>query len=243
MTIDLYTATGTKKGSIELPESVFAGPVRHGLMHQAVVLQQSNRRVAIANAKRRGEVQGSTRKLYMQKHTGRARRGAVRSPLLRGGGKSFGPRSEQNFSKNMPRAMRKAALRSCLSWQAKRGIILALENYPEEIKTKTCMTLLSKLPVENGRRTLFVMATPHTSLMRSSRNIPGVKTVTAAYLNPEDVIAARHIVFLADAIDATAAMFTKKTQNTVNAPQKTESPKKTKTPAKKTAKKSPKASS
>jgi large subunit ribosomal protein L4 len=103
MKVDLFTATGTKKGSLELPASMFEVEVNKGLMHLALVRQQSNRRNPIAHARHRGEMVGSTRKLYQQKHTGQARRGASRSPLLKGGGKSFGPRNEANFVKDMPR--------------------------------------------------------------------------------------------------------------------------------------------
>ena len=207
MKIDVYSATGTKKGSIELPGSVFESRINQDLMHQAVVLQQSNRRRPIAHVKTRGEVRGSTRKVYQQKHTGRARRGPVRSPLLKGGGKTFGPRNDANFTKDMPKAMRHAALRSCLSLQAKKGALLGLENYPETIKTKAFHGLLQKLPVEIGRRILFVVPEKHAALQTSSRNVPRVKIITAAYLNPEDVLLAKNIVFVGDAVDRAVKVF------------------------------------
>lgn len=200
MNIDLFSATGTKKGTLALPASLFEARVNQGLMHQVVMLQQGNRRTAVAHAKNRGEVAGSTRKLYSQKHTGRARRGSVRSPLLRGGGKAFGPRSIANFAKRMPRGMRRAALLSCLSLRAKQGDIIGLENYPETVKTKDAHALLRKLPVQIGRRLLFVLPGPHRGLQLSTRNIPGVKSLPASYLNPEDVLGARQIVFLAEAL-------------------------------------------
>ncbi len=209
MTIDVYTATGTKKGTAELPEALFGAPVNRGLIHQMVVLQRSNARSPIAHAKRRGEVRGSTRKLFQQKGTGRARRGPVRSPLLRGGGKAFGPRSDANFQKRMPRAMRHRALCACLSLQAGRGAILGLENYPAEIKTKNVAALLGKLPVEVGRRILVVLPEKHEALALSTRNIPGVKTVLASYLNPLDVLGSRHIIFLVDALEKAAKVFGK----------------------------------
>ena len=129
MTIPVYSSTGEKQKSMELPMSLFGAPLNKGLMHQMLMLQQSNRRSAIAHVKHRGEIAGSTKKLYEQKHTGQARRGSIRSPLLRGGGKSFGPRSDANFTRNMPKGMRHAALRSFLSFQAKQCSILGLEVY------------------------------------------------------------------------------------------------------------------
>ena len=207
MKIDLFTSTGAKKGSMELPARLFEAPINKGLMHLALVRQQSNRRYPIAHVKHRGEVVGTTKKAYAQKHTGAARRGALRSPLLRGGGKAFGPRNEANFQKDMPKKMRRAALFSCLSLKAKEGAIIGLENYPDEVKTKTFVDLLGKLPVDIGRRIVVVTAGRHRGVELSSRNIPRVKAIFAQYLNPEDILSARHIIFLADAVKAAEETF------------------------------------
>lgn len=209
MKIDVYTLTGGKKGTMDLPSSLFEAPIRHGLMHQAVVRQQSNRRHPIAHAKRRSEVRGSTRKLYQQKGTGRARRGSIRSPLLRGGGKSFGPRKDHNFRKDMPKAMRHAALTSCLSFQAKNGIILGLESGTMSGKTKDMHALLSKLPLELGRRIILVLPQKDEAWSRSAQNIPRMKTVIASYLNPEDVLGAHRLIFVVDAIKKAEEIFGK----------------------------------
>ncbi len=207
MTIDLYSSTGQKTGTLTLPAGLFEAKVNMGLIHQAVIRQQANRRSAVAHARRRSEVAGSTRKLYAQKHTGRARRGSIRSPLLRGGGKAFGPRKDQNFSKDMPKSMRHAALRSCLSLQAKKGGIMGLENYPNTIKTKALVSLLQKLPYDYGRRLLFVTPERHQGLELSARNVPSLKTVTVPYLNPEDIVGFRSIVFVGDALKKAEEMF------------------------------------
>lgn len=208
MNIDLFTATGTKKGSLELPARLFEAKINKGLMHLALVRQLSNRRKSIAHVKHRGEIVGTTKKAFAQKHTGAARRGALRSPLLRGGGKSFGPRNESNFTKDMPKKMRRAALFSCLSLRAKEGAIIGLENYPEdEVKTKNFMTLLSKLPVEYGRRIVVVTAGRHRGVELSSRNIPRVKAIFAQYLNPEDILNAKYIIFMADAVKVAEQTF------------------------------------
>lgn len=236
MTIDIFSATGTKLKTLELPANLFEAPVNWGLMHQAVVRQQNNRRQSGAHVKTRAEVRGSTKKLYAQKHTGQARRGSIRSPLLRGGGKAFGPRNIENYATRMPQKMRHAALRSCLALQASKGAIIGLESYPEAIKTKTLSTLLQKLPIEHGRKVLLVSNGANQALLLSARNIPAVKTVRASYLNPEDVLNSRHIVFLVDAITEAEKMFgknatssdavvaekkVKKTKTTKKAPKKT----------------------
>lgn len=210
MKIDVYSISGTKTGTLELPASLFDAPIRHGLIHQAVMMQQSNQRHPIAHVKRRSEVKGSTRKLYQQKGTGRARRGSIRSPLLRGGGKSFGPRKDQNFHKDMPKSMRHAALRSCLSWQATNGIILGLESGTLTGKTKETHALLKKLPIELGRRIVIVLPQKDNAWIRSARNIPKVKTILASYLNPEDIVGAHRLIFHVDAIKKAEEVFGKK---------------------------------
>ncbi len=232
MKIDVYSATGTKKGTAELPKMLFEAPINEGLMHQALVRQQSNRRDPISHAKNRAEVEGSTRKLYQQKGTGRARRGSLRSPLLRGGGKAFGPRSVRNYEKDMPKKMRRMALFSCLSLQAKNECIFGLEEYPKAIKTKDASALLRKLPVELGRRILIVTSEKHDELVLSVRNVPGVKTVQAAYLNPEDVLNARHIIFLVEALKKAEEVFgTKEGESIQDSPKKPKSPKQPKSQA------------
>lgn len=212
MSIPVFTATGTKKGTMDLPSS-FSGSINTALMHQALVMQQSNRRAPIAHVKTRGEVVGSTKKLFQQKGTGRARRGPVRSPLLRGGGKTFGPRNKANFMKDMPKGMRRAALASSLAWQVKREGIIALENYGTETKTKTFVDLLKKLPVELGRRILVVSDGVHRALALSGRNVPGVKVIDCQYINVEDLTVSKHVIFLVDAIAKTQEMLTRERES------------------------------
>lgn len=207
MKIDVYSATGAKKGSLDLPSAIFEAAINQGLMHQAVVMQQSNRRRPIAHAKNRGEVIGSTKKMFAQKGTGRARRGPPRSPLLRGGGKAFGPRSVRNYHKDMPKTMRRVALLSALSAQAKSGSIMGLENYPETVKTKDAITALRKMPLDMHRKILIVTPARHRGIALSTRNIPGIRAIAAAYLNPEDVLGAKHIIFFVDAIAETEKIF------------------------------------
>lgn len=214
MTIDVYTSTGTKKGTATLPKALFEAPVNEGLMHQAVIRQQSNERNPIAKVKRRGDIAGSTRKLFQQKGTGRARRGSVRSPLLRGGNKAFGPVKLSNFIKNMPRKMRRAALCSALSAQAKNGAIVGLESYPEDVSTKKISEMLAKMPVELGRKILIVTADKHTSLVLSARNIPNVTVVMAQYIGPEAILGSRHIIFMTDALKKAEEIFAKDVKET-----------------------------
>ena len=210
MKIDVYSSAGKKNGKVDLPAAVFDAPINEGLMHSALVRQQSNRRHAIAHVKTRGEVSGSTRKIFRQKGTGRARRGPIRSPIVRGGGTTFGPRNERNFYKNMTKKARCAAIRSCLSRVANDKRVLGLEKYDKDAKTKTFVELLSKLPVNPGRKIVFVLPEHNEALERAARNVPGVKTILAQYLNPEDVLGAYHLVFLVDAIGVAEELFGEK---------------------------------
>lgn len=210
MQIDVFSSTGSKVKSMDLPASLFGSEVNWGLMHQAVVMQQSNARQSPAHVKTRGEVYGSTKKMFAQKHTGRARSGPLRSPTHRGGGKAFGPRNTQNPTKDMPKKMRHAALRSALSMQAEKKAVFGIENFPENVKTKAVSDMLKKMPLDYGRRILLVTPGAHNALYLSARNIAGVKTVAAGYLNIEDVLNARHLVFLTDAIAQAETLFGKK---------------------------------
>ncbi len=242
MTIDVYSATGQKGEKLTLPESLFGQDVNFGLMHQAVVRQQSGRRQSPAHVLTRSEVSGSTKKLFEQKHTGRARRGDVRSPSLRGGSKAFGPRNVKNYEKDMPKKMRHAALRSCLSLQAEKGIVTALESYGDVVKTKSLVTLLGKMSITNVRNVLIVSKGVHKPLVLSARNVQGVTVVPASYLNPEAVLHARHLIFLKDAIEEADAMFGKKHKEAYtgktaeSAGLKSEAPKKKASTEKKTTK-------
>ncbi len=210
MTIDVFSATGQKGKQLTLPETLFGQEVNWGLMHQAVVRTHGSRRQSPAHVLTRSEVSGSTKKLFTQKHTGRARRGDIRSPTLRGGGKAFGPRNVKNFTKDMPKKMRHAALRSSLSYQAGKGTILGLEAFGDAIKTKTLVALLGKMSIKELRNVLIVSKGVQKPLVLSARNVPGVTVMPASYLNPEAVLHARSIVFLTDAIDEAEKMFGKK---------------------------------
>lgn len=213
MKIDLYSATGAKKGSLELPAMMFEAPINEGLMHQAIIMVQGNRRNAIANTKTRSELRGSSRKIYAQKGTGRARHGTIRGNVMLGGNKSFGPKSNANFTTNMPQKMRHQALFSSLSLQAKSGAIIGLEDYPQEMKTKKMSELLGKLPVELGRNILVVLPAKHSGVAMSVRNLPRVKAVLVDYLNPEEVLRSRYIVILADAVKRAEEVFGSKKRN------------------------------
>jgi ribosomal protein L4 len=132
--------------------------------------------------------------------------------------------------------MRRAALLSCLSWQAKNGGVVALESYPDEVKTKKFAALVAKLPKHEGRKVLVVLPAHHRGVEMSARNIPNVKTLLAGYLNPEDVLGSKLVVFMVDAIKVAEQVFGARKARKVSEEAVVEKAEATEKPAKKAAK-------
>lgn len=188
MKLALYTATGRRsERTVTLPDTVFAAPVNTGLMHQALVAQMGGTRVARPNTLTRGEVHGTTAKVWRQKGTGRARHGARKVNLWRGGGVSAGPRRERNYSRRMPRKMRRSALRSALTAKAAEDRIVVLERLTVKgPKTKVMAELLEKLGAAGDA--LVVLPDKDENVWLSARNLAGVKTILARNLNLRDLL-------------------------------------------------------
>jgi large subunit ribosomal protein L4 len=206
MKVDLYTQKGDKNGQIDLPKEIFEIPFNKDLVHQALVRQLSNRRVAIAHTKTRADVRGGGRKPFKQKGTGNARQGTIRAPHMRGGGVVFGPNKNRNFVKDMPKKQRRKALFCALSEKARDNEIIALEGYTsEKAQTKPFADMLKKLPIE--RNVLVVISEKDAIIQKSSSNLPNVKTILANYVNIQDLQKYRKVLFLKDAIDKLKATF------------------------------------
>lgn len=192
MEVPVVNMEGKEVKQIELPADVFEAKINRGLMHQALVRQLSNARLGTHNTKSRGEVRYSTRKIYRQKGTGRARHGSRRAPIFVGGGIAHGPKPRK-YTKKMPRQMRRAALRSALSAKAMAGDILVVDEVVmERPKTKEMVALMRKLA--GDRSVLLLMADRDENVELSARNIPDVKTLRATYLNIRDLLGFEKIV-------------------------------------------------
>ncbi len=208
MKVDLYSQKGEKKGALDLPKEIFEVPFNKDLIHQALIRQLANKRVAIAHTKTRGEVRGGGRKPFKQKGTGRARQGSIRSPLLRGGGVVFGPRNNRNFKKDMPKKQRRKALFSALSEVARNKNVIALEEFKiEKPKTKDFADLIKKLPIE--RNVLIVLAEKDEIIQKSTRNIENAKTILANYLNIHDLQKYRKVLLMKGAEEKMKELFLK----------------------------------
>ncbi|MBU1151385.1 50S ribosomal protein L4 [Patescibacteria group bacterium] len=208
MKVDLYSQKGEKSGQLELPKEISELPFNKDLVHQALVRQLANKRVAIAHTKTRGEVSGGGRKPFRQKGTGNARQGTIRAPHMKGGGVVFGPRNNRNFEKDMPRKQRRLALLSAFSEKVRSNEVMGLEDYKaEKPKSKDLVELLNKLPIE--KTVLLVIAEKDTAIQKSSANLPNTKTILANYLNIHDLQKYKTVIILKDAVEKIKETFTK----------------------------------
>ncbi len=181
----------------ELPEAIFGAPVRPHLLHQTVVMQLNNRRAGTASTKTRGKVQGSGRKPWRQKGSGRARAGSVRSPIWVGGGTVFGP-LPRDYSYRIPKSARRQALRSALSLKSQEGKVVVVEPLDfSEIKTRAMAEAVAALDLESA---LIVIAERDDRIELSARNLPYVKVLRAEGLNVYDLLRFEHLVLTQDAL-------------------------------------------
>lgn len=203
MKVDVYTLNGKKTSeSVELPAEIFEAPVNVDLMHQAYVRQLSNARRGTHSTKGRSEVRGGGRKPWRQKGTGRARQGSIRAAQWVGGGKVFTPKP-RSYEKDMPKKMRRAALRSALSVKAGEQHILVVDELKlKEPKTKEMHSALQKLVGESTALILLPeKGEGEEMVIRSTRNLPYAKTLHASYINVRDLLGYDKIVMPVKAID------------------------------------------
>ena len=198
MKVAIVDTAGKELRQADLADEVFGIEPNDAVLHQAYVTQMANRRAGNAHTKSRGEVQGSTAKIRKQKGLGRARQGSIRASHQVGGGVAHGPRAH-SFAKDMPKQMRRLALRSALSAHAAAGTLLIVEGLvPDEPKTQAVQATLEALSVD--RRALLVSGGHEPNLIRAARNIDDVKAVPAANLNVVDLVNAHRLVMTEDAV-------------------------------------------
>ena len=195
--IDVLNIEGKQVAQADLPDAVFNVPVKSHVLHEVVTMQLANRRNAHPHVKHSGDVAGSTRKLYKQKGTGRARRGDIKSPLLRGGGVIFGP-DGRTYDYQVPKKVRRLALKMALSSKFQENALIVLDGFDlSEIKTRRFVSVLKAL---NLKSALIVTEAKNDHLERSSRNVPKVKVLRSEGLNVYDVLKYETLVLLQPAI-------------------------------------------
>jgi large subunit ribosomal protein L4 len=193
-TLEIKNMAGERVGEIELADAVFAAPVKEHLLHEVVVAQLAARRRGTASTKVRREVKGSTRKVYRQKGTGRARHGSARAPIFVGGGTVFGPRP-RSYAQQVPKKVRRGALRSALSLRFGEHKLVVLQDLSlDEIKTKRMVQVLERLGAESS---LIVDDRANIQLIKSVRNLPRAKYIAPEGLNVYDILRHETLVMTA----------------------------------------------
>jgi large subunit ribosomal protein L4 len=198
MQVPVYNMQGDQVSEAQLRDDVFAVPISEALMHQAFLRQMANARLGTHKTKTRGEVRGGGRKPWRQKGTGRARQGSIRAPQWRGGGVVFGPQP-RSYRQQMPRKMRRQALRSALSVKAAGAQVVVLDRLEmSEPKTRDILGLLHTLGIQSSA--LFLLPGHDDVILRSVRNLPQVRTLVAHYLNVRDLLQYDYLVMPLDSL-------------------------------------------
>jgi large subunit ribosomal protein L4 len=207
-TIDVLDVSGTKTGTVDLPEDVFGAKVNVPLIHQVVVAQLAARRQGTHKVKTRGEVRGGGKKPYRQKGTGRARQGSTRAPQFAGGGIVHGPQP-RDYSQKTPKKMKAAALRGALSDRATGGRVHVVSGLVAGETPKTKAALESLRKITQTRSVLVVVDEGDELTWLSLRNAPEVHLLDAGQLNTYDVLCYDDVVFTQEAYDQVVTRLSK----------------------------------
>lgn len=203
----LYNRDGEQVGEMEVRDDLFEAPMKKGALYHTAISQAARRRQGTAATRDRGEVRGGGSKPWAQKGTGRARHGSTRSPIWTGGGVVFGPHPRE-YGYAVPKKMRRAALCSVLSAKVKDGKLLVVEELRfEEPKTKAIAAVLNNLKASGGGGVLIVTAEPDHNLIKSARNLPGVKTLQARQINVLDLLSHDYLVMTREALEKVQEVF------------------------------------
>jgi len=198
----LVRAGGGKAGQVELDPTVFEAPVRQHLFHAEVRRQLARRRAGTHSTKNRAAVSGGGIKPWKQKGTGRARQGTIRAPQWAGGGVVFGP-VPRDYGHDLPKKVRRAALRGALSLRLKEGALLVAESLElSEPKTKQAAALLAGLGLDGSQSVLVVTDREDPVLERALRNLRWAMVLRAEGLNTYDVLRHKRLLLTRGAVDA-----------------------------------------
>ncbi|MFW2332033.1 MAG: 50S ribosomal protein L4 [Nitrospinota bacterium] len=208
MKIKVYNSSSSESQEVSLDASIFDAPVKKNLLHDVVVSQLASKRQGTHKVKTRNEVSGGGAKPWRQKGTGRARAGSIRSPLFRGGGVIFGP-SPRDYSYNVPKKVKRAALKSALTLKAQENAIKVVDSIPfDSPKTKDAVALLEKLDILN-KKILLVLESNNENIEKSFRNIPRIKIMRAEGINVYDLLNANFLLLTEPALNAINKRFVK----------------------------------
>ena len=196
--VNVLNIKGKKVSQRELPDTLFNVPAKSSVLHEVVTMQLAHKRSGTAAVKHRSDIRGSGRKLFRQKGTGRARRGDIKAPLLRGGGVVFGP-DPKSYAYKVPKKVRKLALKMALSIKLQKKNLLILDQFElEQIKTREFVKVIDALKVDNA---LIVTNEKNEPLELASRNVPTVKVLRSEGLNVYDILKYENLILLESSID------------------------------------------
>lgn len=201
MKFPVYNHSGEQVKEVELSKRLFGAAVKPEVVHQVVIAQEANSRQVLAHTKTRTEVRGGGKKPWKQKGTGRARHGSTRSPIWVGGGVTFGPRKDRNFSIKVNKKQKQLALAMCLSDKAAEKSLAIFDALTVESgKTKDLgawiKSIKSKIDsIKSGKKFLLVMDAKDAKLFNASKNLKNVMTIGYGSLNCVDLL--KHDVVLA----------------------------------------------
>ena len=191
--VDVINTAGEKVSEVELTDNIYGVPIKKSVLHEVVRMQLAKKRSGTASVKHRGDVKGSTKKLFRQKGTGRARRGDIKSPLLKGGGVVFGPDCRK-YEIKVPKKVRRLALKMALTSKLEDNCLRVLNDFQlDGIKTRRFVDVIEKLDL---KKTLIVVDKKNRNLELSSRNVPTVKVMRTEGLNVYDVLKYDTLVLL-----------------------------------------------
>jgi len=197
--VDVINKKAEKVSQAELKDEIYSVPVKSSVMHEVVTMQLARKRAGSAAVKHRSDIRGSGKKLFRQKGTGRARRGDIKAPLLRGGGSVFGP-DPRSYAYSVPKKVRKLALKMALSSKLQDADLVVLDSFGlDEVKTSGFVSVLDTLNVDN---VLIISDKPDKTLELSSRNVPRVKVLRAEGLNVYDILKYKKLVLLESSVGA-----------------------------------------
>ncbi len=200
MEVPVRNINGQQVGTTELAANIFEVEVNVGLMHQAYVRQMANARLGTHKVKSRGEVNRTKAKWYRQKGTGRARHGSRNAPIFVGGGVAHGPKPRK-YTKNMPRKMRRKALRCALSVLAEEERLVIVDELTLDTpKTKAMGEIIRKL-TGDGNSTLILLAEKDENVESSVRNLAEAQTLRASYLNIRDLLSFDKVIVPLSALE------------------------------------------
>jgi len=202
MKLTIFKTDGTSSGKeAELSDSIFSIEPNETVLYEDVRRILANRRQGTAKTKERGEVRGGGRKAYKQKGTGMARRGSMRSPLLKGGGTVFGPKP-RNYTVNLTKKAKRLARKSALTLKAKDEAIKVVEDFSMDApKTKDFIAILAALELDT-KKVLILLGETDRNVYLSSRNIPNITVVRSHEANTYDILNAEYLLFTDSAVSA-----------------------------------------